>query len=244
MNTVAETGRAGLWSVEEIEAGVESVLFRQLLRERMRQTPNEVDRELQELALDAFEEWANGYGLPTTPHVLAAYLVELHSEGEQADILEFVAAAYLNQNKRDVHVPIRAALQYCSKSGGYKQRTYFKKGGRLPLPLLDPRRHANGVSDRRLCREKRDVASRDEFTLNESPRWALGSAMGGGYIKRECRIRVKMRRPRSEHMSAGLPPIADIARRGWHGRNVWRQIANPEWRFIRNDASSHPAIHS
>ena len=131
MNTAAETRPAGLWSVEEIEAGVESMLFRQLLRERMRQTPNEVDRELKELALDAFEEWADGYGLPTTPHVLAAYLVELHSEGEEADILEFVAAAYLNQNERDVHVPIRAALQYCSKSGGYnsEQRTCFKNGG-------------------------------------------------------------------------------------------------------------------
>ena len=66
MNT-AETRPAGLWSVEEIEAGVESMLFRQLLRERMRQTPNEIDRELRELALDAFEEWAEGYGLPTTP---------------------------------------------------------------------------------------------------------------------------------------------------------------------------------
>ena len=32
--------------------------------------------------------------------------------------------------------------------------------------------------------------------------------------------RVKMRKPRNEHMSAGLPPIADIARRGWHGRKV------------------------
>ena len=36
MNTAAETRRAGLCSVEEIEAGVESMLFRQLLRERMR----------------------------------------------------------------------------------------------------------------------------------------------------------------------------------------------------------------
>jgi len=26
--------------------------------------------------------------------------------------------------------------------------------------------------------------------------------------------------PRCEHMSAGLPPIADIAGRGWHGRKV------------------------
>ena len=32
--------------------------------------------------------------------------------------------------------------------------------------------------------------------------------------------RVKMRRTRIEHMSAGLPPITDIARRGWHGRKV------------------------
>ena len=31
---------------------------------------------------------------------------------------------------------------------------------------------------------------------------------------------VKMRRTRNEHMSAGLPPISDIARRGWHGRKV------------------------
>ena len=31
---------------------------------------------------------------------------------------------------------------------------------------------------------------------------------------------VKMRKPRNEHMSAGLPPIADIAQRDWHGRKV------------------------
>src|SRR5262245_63459307 len=29
-----------------------------------------------------------------------------------------------------------------------------------------------------------------------------------------------MRKPRSEHMLAGLPSIADIARRAWHGRKV------------------------
>ena len=34
------------------------------------------------------------------------------------------------------------------------------------------------------------------------------------------RCGVKMRKPRNEHMSAGLPPIADIARRGQHGRKV------------------------
>src|SRR5439155_12993365 len=29
-----------------------------------------------------------------------------------------------------------------------------------------------------------------------------------------------MRRTHIEHMSAGLPPLADIARRGWYGRKV------------------------
>jgi hypothetical protein len=29
-----------------------------------------------------------------------------------------------------------------------------------------------------------------------------------------------MRKPRNGHISAGLPPIADIAQRGWHGRTV------------------------
>ena len=30
------------------------------------------------------------------------------------------------------------------------------------------------------------------------------------------------------HMSAGLPPIADIARRGWHGRKVPKAaVSNP-----------------
>ena len=29
-----------------------------------------------------------------------------------------------------------------------------------------------------------------------------------------------MRRTRIEHMSAGLPPKADIAQRGWNGRKV------------------------
>src|SRR5262245_16840385 len=33
-------------------------------------------------------------------------------------------------------------------------------------------------------------------------------------------LEVKMRKPRNEHMSAGLLPIADIAQRGWHGRKV------------------------
>jgi hypothetical protein len=114
--TVEAGGLLGsIWSVSDIEEAVESVLFKQLLRERMRQTSNEVERELHATALDGFEDWADEYGLPATPHVLAAYMVELHSDGVEIDDLKLISEAYLNQHDRDVHVPIRAALKYCSR---------------------------------------------------------------------------------------------------------------------------------
>jgi hypothetical protein len=34
-----------------------------------------------------------------------------------------------------------------------------------------------------------------------------------------------MRKPRNEHMSAGLPLIADIAQRGWHGATIGQDRA-------------------
>jgi hypothetical protein len=107
----------GILCIEgQIENAVEVILATQLLRERMRTLPNEVDREAEEDALDSFEDWADAYGLPTTPYVLAAFLIELHRVcGVGIDALKFLAAAYLRQNDRDVHVPIHAALNYCSK---------------------------------------------------------------------------------------------------------------------------------
>lgn len=100
----------------EIEMAVEGLLAKQLLKERMRSLPNEIDRELGELVLDAFEAWANKFELPTTPFVLAAYLIELHHvHGFEIEDLKIIADAYLFQQDRDVQVPIRAALNYCSK---------------------------------------------------------------------------------------------------------------------------------
>jgi len=100
----------------DIEAAVEGLLAKQLLAERMRSLPNEIEREECDLILDAFEDWADEYQLPSTPHVLAAYLIELHVErGFEVDDLKRIAVGYLNQRYRDVHVPIRAALNYCSK---------------------------------------------------------------------------------------------------------------------------------
>jgi hypothetical protein len=113
MTTIGILGGVAL---TDIEAAVEGLLAKQLLRERMRSLPNEIEREERDLILDAFEDWADEYQLPSTPHVLAAYLVELHAEhGFEVEDLEYIADAYLYQHDRDVHVPIRAALNYCSK---------------------------------------------------------------------------------------------------------------------------------
>src|SRR5215468_6219931 len=122
MNTVATEVRgllANLFAADalgEMEAAVEAVLARQLLHERMRQLPDERQRELYEQALDGFEDWADQYELPTTPYVFAAYLVELRKmHAVDLDDLKFIAEAYLEQHDRGVHVPVRAALKYCSQ---------------------------------------------------------------------------------------------------------------------------------
>src|SRR4051794_41934268 len=47
-----------------------------------------------------------------------------------------------------------------------------------------------------------------------------------------------MRRTRIEHMSAGLPPITDIGRRGWHGRKV------PEPAVSRCSEQTHYSVTS
>jgi hypothetical protein len=103
-------------SLMEIELAVEGLLAKHLLKERMRSLPNEVDREQCEAILDAFEDWADAFGVPTTPYVLAAWFVELYYEhGLSMGELQSIARAYLAQHDRDVHVPIRAALNFCSR---------------------------------------------------------------------------------------------------------------------------------
>ncbi len=98
----------------DIEAAVEGVLADQLLQERMRTLPHELQREGIYYALDIFQAWADCYELPTTPHVLAAFLLELaqvyHADPAE---LRFIASAYMGQHDRNVEVPINAALNYC-----------------------------------------------------------------------------------------------------------------------------------
>src|SRR4029079_10068266 len=60
------------------------------------------------------------------------------------------------------------------------------------------------------------------------------------------RFGIKMRKPRNEQMFSGVPQIADIARRGWHGRKVPKAdtdhlsaafICNP---LAQESARKHP----
>src|SRR5262245_57030180 len=116
MTTATEECTCWHGTLTEIEDAVEALLAAQLLHERMRTVPNEVDRESEVEALDSFEDWADSHGLPTTPHVLAAFMIELHRVYDVGiDVLKFLAAAYLRQNDRDVRVPITAALNFCSQ---------------------------------------------------------------------------------------------------------------------------------
>jgi hypothetical protein len=101
--------------LSQVEIAVESLLAEQLKRERALLYLGDDERELYEQVLDDFEDWAGGYGLPMTAHVLAAYLVELRRVYQvHLDDLKSVAQAYLFAHTWDVRVPVIAALNYCA----------------------------------------------------------------------------------------------------------------------------------
>src|SRR5262245_592818 len=103
MNAGALVNEAAPTTLIGVERAVEVMLATQLLKERMRSLPNEVEREFHMRLLDAFEDWASEYDLLTTPHVFAAYLVELHKiHGIDVEDLKTIAGAYLSQYDRDV----------------------------------------------------------------------------------------------------------------------------------------------
>jgi hypothetical protein len=128
------TTRVEHWNctAADIEAAIESVLAAQLLQERMRTLPHELEREAINHALNTFQDWADYYELPTTPHVLAAFLLEL-AQIHHADpaALRFIAGAYMGQHHRDVEVPVNAALNYCCSA---RERA----GGARTLPRARP----------------------------------------------------------------------------------------------------------
>jgi hypothetical protein len=116
-------------TLAEVETAVEHVLAKELLHERMLVLPNEPERERTESALYAFESWAARYGVPATPPVFAAFLVELRKvHHANLDQLKFIAHAYLREHDRDVHVPVRAALSWCG--GQYVDRQQVPTGAK------------------------------------------------------------------------------------------------------------------
>jgi hypothetical protein len=60
---------------------------------------------------------------------------------------------------------------------------------------------------------------------------AAGLDFPAPYGDGPCRLWVKTGKSRSEQMFSGLPPIADIAQRGWHGRKVPRPAMAPSVRL-------------
>jgi hypothetical protein len=47
-----------------------------------------------------------------------------------------------------------------------------------------------------------------------------GRLCAAGFRSSLCRLRVKMRSTREEHMFSGLPPTSDVRPRGWHDRRA------------------------
>jgi hypothetical protein len=104
-------------NLAELEAAVENMLCKELDEARAAVLPNEDELSTFNKLLDEFAAWADTYGYPTTPHVLAAYLVELHKVYKvKPDVLRWVAQAYQFRHDWDCLVPVLAALRYCVRA--------------------------------------------------------------------------------------------------------------------------------
>jgi hypothetical protein len=97
---------------------VETLLVDELRQERDSLT--DVGAEIGTDALDYFTEWCDGYGLPPTAHMLAAYLYELHHEhGAPFAELEEIARAFLFEHTMGVRVPVFAVLRHCASTASH-----------------------------------------------------------------------------------------------------------------------------
>jgi transcription initiation factor TFIIIB Brf1 subunit/transcription initiation factor TFIIB len=103
--------------VSQVESAVETVLADRLKEERDRIGVDQATDEMFADALKDFEEWAAVHRLPCTPHVLAAYLYEMHTRfGMSSEDVEYIVAAYLYAHAWDVRTPILAALRFCQEA--------------------------------------------------------------------------------------------------------------------------------
>jgi hypothetical protein len=113
--TMIETRDALLATCDlrEVEIAVEGAMAEQLGWERKKFTDEGIDPDACAMLLAAFEEWAGEYGLPTSAHVLACYLIELRECGADIAELRGIAHAYLLLHAYDVRIPVLAAIAYC-----------------------------------------------------------------------------------------------------------------------------------
>jgi hypothetical protein len=107
------------YSVREVEDTIEDLLAEQLHheRDRVHAAADEIglDPELRNAVLGDFQAWADSYDLPTSPHVMSLYIVELHDfYGSDYEALREVAMAYLFKHALDVRTPVLAALAHCA----------------------------------------------------------------------------------------------------------------------------------
>jgi hypothetical protein len=117
MSTMTEARPAKQYDLRQIESTMEHELADQLRVERGRITDavaqHGIDLNRCETMIDDFIGWCDHYGLPSTGHTMACYLVELHKYyGASYEELRDVACAYLLRHAWDVRVPITAALAY------------------------------------------------------------------------------------------------------------------------------------
>jgi hypothetical protein len=115
--SMTEVQPAKQYELHEIETTMEHELADQLRAERGRVTDavtkHGIDLDACEAIIDDFTGWCDNYGLPSTGHTMACYLVELHKYyGASYEELRDVATAYLLRHAWDVRVPITAALAY------------------------------------------------------------------------------------------------------------------------------------
>jgi hypothetical protein len=112
----ASTAHVVNFDVRDVEAAVEGTMAEHLCWHREQLVAEGVDPDAAAMVLDCFEDWAGEYGLPTSAHVLAAYLIELRACGADMAEVRAIGNAYLFLHAFDVRVPVLAAISYCESA--------------------------------------------------------------------------------------------------------------------------------
>jgi hypothetical protein len=119
--SMTEVRPAKQYDLSQIESTMEHELADQFRVERGRVidavAQHGIDLDRCEVMLGDFTDWCDNYGLPSTGHTMACYLVEMHKYyGVSYEELRDVAMAYLLRHAWDTRIPVTAALAFCEKA--------------------------------------------------------------------------------------------------------------------------------